>query len=405
MGFISCSYLCLLCDSLVCCAVLAIWVPANLFAIVAIKTIGISVAVGTWAGISVLVSFTWGALVFQDPVKNIWLTLLGLLLLVLGIVGLALCPMNPPQPTSSEDMEQNAENSSNKQEEEEGAEAEAEEGADEVIVSAEALAIDTDHHYDRDHEMEDVEIAKTTSVSPVDEQLGPHREEPLSDEPSSGLTTYATNPDEISSMTKREAKKELKQRIVTSDSMKDVVLEQEEGSTATASPPSLTWKQKLDNAKFTIIGFICCVLVGLLGGSMMVPLRYGPNLGIVYAISFSTGVMIVTLVLFVAYFIVRSAMARQVVLPEFQLKAALVPGLISGALWSVGNVCATYASLSPLGLTVGFPLTQVSLLIAGLYGIILFREMSGVRSIGQFIFSACLLLLPGCMLLAMFGKR
>ena len=45
-------------------------------------------------------------------------------------------------------------------------------------------------------------------------------------------------------------------------------------------------------------------------------------------------------------------------------------GLACGALWALGNVGATVATLSPLGLTVGYPLVQTSLLVAGLWGLL-----------------------------------
>lgn len=41
-----------------------------------------------------IVSFLWGAVVFQDPLKNVWLTILGMVLLVLGIIGIACCKPN-----------------------------------------------------------------------------------------------------------------------------------------------------------------------------------------------------------------------------------------------------------------------------------------------------------------------
>ena len=147
-----------------------------------------------------------------------------------------------------------------------------------------------------------------------------------------------------------------------------------------------------------IIGITCCLLIGLLCGSMMVPTRFGPDVGIVYMVSFGIGNIIVTPPITVVYFMAK----RQV--PQFHLKIALPAFLIAGVFWNIGNFASTYASLSPLGLTVGYPLTQCALVIAGLLGIFVFKEMRGWKPITQFFISALCLLLPGCALLAMFGK-
>jgi hypothetical protein len=44
---------------------------------------------------------------------------------------------------------------------------------------------------------------------------------------------------------------------------------------------------------------------------------------------------------------------------QWHAQEALKPGLSSGTFWSIGNIGSVYASLSPLGQTTGFPLTQV----------------------------------------------
>ena len=59
-------------------------------------------------------------------------------------------------------------------------------------------------------------------------------------------------------------------------------------------------------------------------------------------------------------------------LPDFKLKTVMLPGMITGLLWNVGNFCSIYATYY-LGLTVGFPLTQLALVVSGLWGIIAFK--------------------------------
>ena len=69
-----------------------------------------------------------------------------------------------------------------------------------------------------------------------------------------------------------------------------------------------------------------------------------------------------TPVLFTGYFLLK----RQV--PAFHFKRTFWPGLVVGIIWNVGNVSSTLASMSPLGLTVGFPLTQCALVVGGILG-------------------------------------
>jgi glucose uptake protein GlcU len=73
-----------------------------------------------------------------------------------------------------------------------------------------------------------------------------------------------------------------------------------------------------------------------------------------YLPSFGIGVAIVTPVIAFFYFLVKREM------PVFHLRVALVPGLITGILWNIGNVGSIVATMY-LGLTIGFPLTQVQI--------------------------------------------
>ena len=57
-----------------------------------------------------------------------------------------------------------------------------------------------------------------------------------------------------------------------------------------------------------------------------------------------------------------------------ELMAAAVPGLSCGGLWAAGNVLSVHATLR-LGQAVGFPLTQVCVVVSALWGIVYFREL------------------------------
>jgi len=156
-------------------------------------------------------------------------------------------------------------------------------------------------------------------------------------------------------------------------------------------------QQQEKTMKDVVLGMTCALILGVMNGSMMVPLRFTPEdaSGINYIVSFGIGVMVVTPVCALVYFLIR----RQ--LPQFHLKVALVPGLITGLIWNVGNFCSIYATLY-LGLTVGFPLTQVALVVSGLWGILMFKELKGARTLVVWTLGVCVLL-GGASLLALYG--
>lgn len=84
------------------------------------------------------------------------------------------------------------------------------------------------------------------------------------------------------------------------------------------------------------------------------------------------------------------------VLPPGQ-HAPAVLGIVGGVIFSVAAL-GQVITISRLGATVGMPLTQLNLVVAGVWGIFFFREVEGRESVGVFFGSAALALLGGCML-------
>jgi len=164
----------------------------------------------------------------------------------------------------------------------------------------------------------------------------------------------------------------------------------EDSALITTHEPALSLKARL-------FGMLCAIAVGLPNGSMLVPLRLAPSdaQGINYMVSFGIGVVAVTPALALVYFLIKRE------LPVFHLRVALVPGLLAGFVWNLGNYCSIYATLY-LGLTIGFPLTQVALLVAGLYGIFFFKEITSWFAI-LFFFLSSGVLLGGAALLSVYG--
>jgi multidrug transporter EmrE-like cation transporter len=65
------------------------WVPGAACGIYAIRNCGISVAVGTWSAIQVIVSCVFGIIIFQEEVKDKTQTMFAFLTLMIGLVGMS----------------------------------------------------------------------------------------------------------------------------------------------------------------------------------------------------------------------------------------------------------------------------------------------------------------------------
>ena len=66
-----------------------LFVTGGTCGIYAIRNAGIAVAVGTWASIIVCVNFTWGILIFNEPIKSFWESCIAFVLLLSGLVGMS----------------------------------------------------------------------------------------------------------------------------------------------------------------------------------------------------------------------------------------------------------------------------------------------------------------------------
>ena len=82
-------------------------------------------------------------------------------------------------------------------------------------------------------------------------------------------------------------------------------------------------------------------------------------------------------------------------------RVARSAGMVSGTVWNVGFFFSIFAT-KYLGFTVGFPLTQCSLLVSGIWGLLLFREITNPARI-VFFFASAGVLLGGAAMLSAFG--
>jgi glucose uptake protein GlcU len=83
----------------------------------------------------------------------------------------------------------------------------------------------------------------------------------------------------------------------------------------------------------------------------------------------------------------RDAMKAWNAIPSFHIREMWLQGLLSGLLYSLGNVCSILA-ISSLGQGVGFSFIQSSMLISGLWGVCFFREIRGLDRIMKWLLSS-----------------
>jgi len=151
-------------------------------------------------------------------------------------------------------------------------------------------------------------------------------------------------------------------------------------------------------------GMFVAGVFGLWGGSVMAPMKLckADIQGSRFVISFGIGASLVTLFFWlVRYFYhvykcksMSKAYAR---LPSFHLRVMWLPGGLSGLLWSVGNFFSLI-SVKHLGQGVGYPLVQSQILVAGLWGILYYKEVQKER-ICRWLLSS-LVTLSGILLLS-----
>lgn len=161
-----------------------------------------------------------------------------------------------------------------------------------------------------------------------------------------------------------------------------------------------------DNNKHPWKGILYALMVGFLNGSLLVPFQYMSrftdsnddvfafNVIIVFAFcSLFTGSIFVSI-----YFAYKRLKGDWCEIPSFHFKWGSLAGISVGIMWSIGNICSVYATLF-LGFSLGFPLSQLALVINACWGIIVFRELTHPISICIWI-TAIISLLAGAVILS-----
>ncbi|NIO43965.1 MAG: hypothetical protein GTN36_00190 [Candidatus Aenigmarchaeota archaeon] len=141
--------------------------------------------------------------------------------------------------------------------------------------------------------------------------------------------------------------------------------------------------------RYKISGIMVAILAGLLFGSQYVPLKISNLTPDQFLFSMSFGILIAGWI----YSGWTLFFSKNLDISNYAKK-----GFLSGIFWVIANLSALFA-VANLGISIGFPLTQLSLLIAVLWGIFYFKEVMEKKHKMKVLIGAIVMLL-GAFLLA-----
>eukprot|EP01031_Cornospumella_fuschlensis_P025746 gene25746-31094_t len=130
----------------------------------------------------------------------------------------------------------------------------------------------------------------------------------------------------------------------------------------------------IDTRKY-LFGVTCAAVSGLVGGSVLAPLHYVPDRekGLAFLPSFSLAALLCAPIILLLYLLNPFGRQKDFPLTFFTETCSL--SMISGIIWSIGNICAIGA-IDRLGYGIAMPLTQLSVVIAALWGFVCFGEFT-----------------------------
>jgi len=134
-------------------------------------------------------------------------------------------------------------------------------------------------------------------------------------------------------------------------------------------------------------GYIMVVIAGILWGSLFVPIQLISNLESSF-FSMSLAIFAIGIGILIA---TRNFRARET-----------LAGISSGTIWNVGNI-ASFLAVNSLGLTIGYPLTQLALLFNVSWGLLYFKEASQRKSFAAIYIGVVIVIIGSVFLSASSG--
>jgi hypothetical protein len=364
------------------------WVPGGVATVYAIRNAGLAIAIGVGSSSIVLVSFTWGIFIFQEPVYSISGACLAIAMMIVGLIGMSY--YSSSSSIGGVPMENNR---MLEEEEETGVfrsmSHDAAEQQQEPMTELQSTAITTtaaaEHRrrpnnrgYYQGVDSQPISSTQSTAAAAMIE----------GDEGPGSLSTTASKVhDTMDGIRTTDRTVILSDDGFGSSFSEHNTDEFENGFPNDLPPPARAHRRTGPRDPFEIIyicglrvtrrqvGISAAVFNGVWGGSIMAPMHFckdnSQTSGVGYLISFGIGAALVTMALWlfrygywVLYFGGNPSRAYQA-LPSFHLPILWLPGGTSGLLWSIGNFFSLI-SVYYLGEGVGYSVVQAGML--GTYG-------------------------------------
>lgn len=410
-----------------------LWVSGGACGIYGIRKAGMAIAVGTWASLMVCVNFTWGILIFREPVHSFLQSCMAFGLLLVGLVGMSKYSaankasskaspkkMSRLEETIREDETHNYSSGSIEMENDTSASSTWDlevRGASDSSVSKSATTTTTT--------ATTATTTTTTTITSSARRLA-NRGTSTSSYPNGGSNSNMIvekdhddeddkGGDEDTSLTTSLLKK--MNAVVYGD---EIPTDHDDKKRAFhIMNPVAIWYRFMAMIPSAVASLtprqagICMAAVnGIFGGCALVPLHYAKKQGfqgLTYIPSFGLGSFIANIVLWSLYFAgtyyqqQRQKQLRSPSRPEneststWKASVELMPcfywsilwkrGILAGFLLSIGMICSILAT-GALGQGVGNSLVQLKILISGLWGIFYYKEIQNKRSIKLWFLSA-----------------
>lgn len=175
----------------------------------------------------------------------------------------------------------------------------------------------------------------------------------------------------------------------------------EDGPTDGDAPPGSVRK--------SFFGLLAAMVVGLCGGSILVPMSFASpelqGLPLLLPMGVAAGVSgLVVLLGYWACYLKKPLSLRSGSELRQELRCEVVfNGMISGAFWNLGNICQIIAmNYRHMPYGVSYPILQCALVVACFWGVCIFKEATGAQQIRTLV-GGVFLVVCGVVLLGSYG--
>lgn len=334
-----------------------LWVTGGSLGCAAILYAGIATAVGTWASVMIFVNFVWGILVFHEPVNSLTGTIGAFCFLSLGLIGMTKFASPTRGPSSS--------------------------------LPA-SKTTDDDEDDDNDNNIDDDRIELLPMVV---------------EKPDKQRRLVSRNLSSVGATKDEEDNDHGTNKDTEADFDNDMDDKNDDNNVGNNDDDDVVLGKSLGGPVVHVLGYAitrrqagvgCAIMNGLLTGSSLVPLHYAKQDGIdgmSYFVSFSSGAIIANCCIWMMYFLLQCVKTGGDVskawdqIPRFYFSQIWLKMIVAGTLLSGGQLGAILAT-SSLGQAVGNSLIQSKILISGVWGLCVFKEVKDRRAITRWFFSA-----------------